>query len=146
MAYELRPYAPGDVLAIEVQPDQRGELIEGWRDQWRTRQPKGPALSLLSDGQARICGGIEPITPWRGYFWLLASEGVGASGWGKVMRAGRQLLDESRHHRIESVANAEVGRFARFLDKLGLHREAVMRRYGAAGEDFALYAITKEAV
>lgn len=142
--YELRPYQAGDVLSVPVQADQRGELVEGWRDQWRTRRPAGPALSLLRDGETLVCGGIEPVTPWRGHFWLLASESVGMSGWAKVMRAGRDLLAKSRHHRIESVANLAAPRFAPFLERLGLHQEAVMRRYGPKGEDYALFVFLKE--
>lgn len=105
--------------------------------------PRGPAFTLLEDGQALGCGGLM-LDGKHASAWAFLSDALRRRPHllhRTVSRALPALLD---HYELESVtAEAHVDFVAarRWLERLGFRFESIAPRFAGTTEDYARYCL-----
>lgn len=98
-----------------------------------------------------VVAGFTPLRPGVYAAWFLADRSLWATHGRNMTRATRKVLSQMlsygdygyKCHRIErSVLSSREGA-KRWYGSIGLQHESTLRQYGAGGEDFDLYVLTK---
>lgn len=113
---------------------------------WDSLSLKGDAWAYCEGARALGIGGIEPV--WRGrcVLWSYAAD-LSLGDWRRVLRftrlrIGRAMASEDVR-RVEACASLSSDRYCRFLERLGLEAEGVMRAWSPLGEDMMMFARVK---
>lgn len=107
--------------------------------------PRQFSLTVVGeDGFPAVSGGYEFVSPGVWQSWMLGTLEGWASQWRAVTKASRWLGErvfETGAHRLQIQCLTSRRAALTWFDKaLGFSPEGVMRGYGAAGQDVALYA------
>jgi hypothetical protein len=91
-------------------------------------------------GRVVACGGLVEYWPGRAEAWAVL-DATSRRDFLALHNAARRILDAGLFRRVEAVVDAGFGAGHRWLRALGFSMEAPrMRRYGADGRDYSLYA------
>lgn len=138
---DVRPYAPGDIMDIDVQAMQTGELGANLFRRLRTRRPGGVSWTVRNRAGAVICcAGILPAWDGMGQAWAAIGKPRRAE-WGALVRLARHKIDRHAPRRLQAQAMLAHGGACRLLEKLGFVCETPdgMACY-RGGDAYALYA------
>ncbi len=97
-------------------------------------------------GEPAAIGGVALHTPGVGTAWLVTTEAFPQVAL-SVTRHVRQVVDRllaGELRRIHAWSAAFHVEAHRWMERVGMRREAVLRALGKDGEDFFMYAITRE--
>lgn len=98
------------------------------------------------DGEAVAIGGLIQHRPNVATLLFFATDAFPAVALGLTRFITRRLFPEVKAvgtHRIECVSHAEHTDAHRWIELLGLRREAEFKRFGRSGETFLQFAWTK---
>jgi hypothetical protein len=141
MSVTVRPFQPGDVAQLDLQPAQLCELTEAARlpeygaQLWRA----GPAFTAEEGGRLLACAGVMEVQPHHATAWAFLAGGLGAS-LVPVTRAVLRFLDACGYQRVDMVVRCNFRAGRKWARMLGFTCEGRMRRAGPHGEDYILYA------
>lgn len=140
---ETRAFRLQDVDRLPSQGQQAAEVAVVSRETLAAAARRGPAWTVVSDGDVVAVGGISVIYPGRALCWALVS---GQATQGQRVAAARAALKMVRQARwlgvvrLEATVRADWPQAAGFLAGLGFQREGVLRRYGPDGADHEMWA------
>ena len=140
-AYEILDRNVREVdLKLARHPDWKD-----WVEAWDTR---GPAYTLMADGQPVACAGVVEKEWHKGEAWALLSRSAFNFKLAMVraMKKGiQEVVDSRRFRRIEAVADVNHGMARELLEALGFTCDTPkgMEKYGPNGEKSFLYARVK---
>ena len=120
----FRPFEPGDVVAIDLQPSQRTSTeqlaLPMSLEYGEQIAASGPAWTALdADGRILCCAGIGTVFPGHGVAWALLSANVGAAHV-SITRFARALIAQCEYRRIEALVDAANDRACRWAELVGL--------------------------
>jgi RimJ/RimL family protein N-acetyltransferase len=107
----------------------------------------GRAIAITDQG---VCiGAYGYVEMWQGVarIWALFSDELlthYAMALSKNVRS--LLLEDVNFHRIEATCHHNDKKGALFLEWLGFEQEGLMKGYGPTGENFYLYARTRDVI
>jgi hypothetical protein len=97
-----------------------------------------------ADGYPAVAGGYEYVSPGVWQSWMLGTAQGWAGHWRSITKASRWVADRAFDigaHRLQIQCLTSRRAALTWFDKaLGFSPEGVMRGYGPAGQDVALYA------
>ncbi len=143
----LRPYKPEDFTSIKLDPrvvlGRTGQPIEAWA---LSHKLAGPCATFIDpEGEIVACGGIHDKWDGLGEVWGVFSPL--ASKYLHTFRAVVGAIEFAcsyfRYTRLQCAVDPTWGAAVRFIERLGFHRECIMKRYGPNDIDYALYAYLK---
>jgi len=107
----------------------------------------GPSFTALVNGEPVMVGGFSKTNGGAATAWMWGTDNakyaaVEFTRFSK--RAVKYLLENGVFHRIQAFPAVFHTRAARWIEAIGMKREATLRKYGCGGEDFYLYAAIKE--
>ncbi len=105
----------------------------------------GRAIAIMDEDSC--IGAYGYIDMWNGVvrIWALFSEELLTHYWMSLSKNARKLLfDDKDFHRVEATCHRDDKTGALFLEWLGFEQEGLMKKYGPTGEDFYLYARTRD--
>lgn len=148
---QIRPLEPIDVVALDLQESQVGQLgaYEPMRDirHGVELQALGPAWSALDDaGDVLCCAGFGTVFPDRqAICWALFGQRFGASVQAQtaVLRFMRARVADYAFPRLEAIARADRPSECRWLEAIGFVRGMVLRQWGPLGQDHVFYERVK---
>lgn len=142
-AVEIRPFAPGDLALVRLQPAQRREVAVPVEAAAQALWRAGPAFTAWTDGRPVACAGLQERQPHHAHGWAY----VGADARPAMLavtRAMRRALAAADYLRVDMLVFDGFCAGHRWAGLLGFAREGVMRRAGPGGADCHLYSRIKE--
>jgi hypothetical protein len=137
------PFHPGHIMLL-------GTPQEGWiTDPMQTfgaQARAGLATTLLINGRVACCGGVARLWPGLGEAWMLPAELARTEPLALTRRAKRFIassMDALTLHRVQCFCKTLDHRAVRWAPALGFQREGTLRRYGADGDDYEVFAIVR---
>lgn len=145
----FRAFAPDDVLALDVQPSQRGQLgiYEPVLDltHGRMLEASGPAWTAVQGERVLCCAGFgEAFGTAHAYCWALLGRGLGGAHFA-LRRFIAERMAEAPYRRIEAMVRAGCKAEVQWVELLGFEREGLLRAWGPKGEDHLVYALVRGA-
>ena len=144
---EIRDYKPEDYFEIERRKFDLITFLNFPNPKLIAETlGRGPAFTLLSDGQIIACGGIVPFWKGVGESWVISSKLVNQYplSFAKVVwRKLLELIDKFNFERVQTVVDAENIVSQKWLERMGYKNEGQMRKY-IKGRTFYRYAWIKE--
>lgn len=108
-------------------------------NRWQT---DGAAWALVNDaGEPVAMGGISQAVPWAGTVWMVATDGMTATLWKKLIRHCRKVAVNAAKtiQRIEANVLQGWPEAERFARSLRFELEGVRRRAGRDGQDILTF-------
>ncbi|HEV2746412.1 MAG TPA: GNAT family protein [Allosphingosinicella sp.] len=137
----IEPFAPHHLAGLTLQTAQRPELAGRAAG---AGAELGPAFTALRDGVVLGCAGLAESHAGHATAWALFAEGHGVATWAALTAAIRRVLDAADYRRVDMLVRDRFERAHEFARRLGFEQEGVLRRYGADGSDYAVYARIRE--
>lgn len=137
----IRTFEPFDLQLLELQPAQRdwlgphGQFEAGGFDLAKA----GPAWTVGDGGRLLMCAGLIREFPGQLLAWAQLTAPIGAA-MVALTRAVRREHDAAEWHRLYTMVRVDFDAGHRWAAMLGFEREGVMRRWGPAAVDHAIYA------
>ena len=135
----LAPFAPADVIGLELQPWQQVDAPALTLEHGRALASGGGVAWTARDG-ARIlgCAGVGEIDRGYGVAWALFGKELGR-GMVAVTRRARETIAGGSWHRVEAVVRADWPCALRWAHMLGLEERCRLRKWGALAMDHLLF-------
>lgn len=150
---KIIPFEPWHLSVMDFREEQNdADLLRSddtlcitYGKELRARAADGCAYTAVYQGFPIACAGIALGMPHVGEAWsFFDKEFVEAPGKVKyhIYSVIRQHVHSNKAvHRVQANCQADFEIAKKWLEKLGLKEEGVMRGYGANGEDFILYGL-----
>lgn len=147
MTVTFRPFGPADILGLDLQESQIGQLgiYEPVRDleHGAQLQASGPAWTAISDDGIILvsAGFVEVFTDRQATAWALISREYlhRRSSQAAILRFMRARIAAAPYRRIEALCRAGVHAEERWLCALGFEDHALLRNWGPKSEDYRLF-------
>lgn len=148
---QIRPLEPIDVVALDLQESQVGQLgaFEPVRDikHGVELQALGPAWTALDvGGDVLCCAGFGTVFPrQQALCWALFGARFAASirAQAAVLAFMRERVADAPFPRLEAIARADRASECRWLERVGFSRGMALRCWGPTGEDHVFYERVK---
>lgn len=109
----------------------------------------GPKWVLVKQsGEPLVIGGFTYLRPEVWQDWLIGTPEAWEHHWRSISKHCRRVMDamlKTEAHRIQCVSLASRTKAHAWYRVLGYRFEAILRKYGANGEDAVMYARTDDA-
>ncbi len=140
VARRMRDVDFAEVMATRWDDDPDRFAIEAFR------LPGVAWTAMTAAGEPVAIGGVALHTPGVGTAWLVGTDAFPRMAL-SVTRHVRQVIDRllaGELNRIHAWSAAFHVEAHRWMERVGMRREATLRALGKDGEDFFMYAITRE--
>jgi len=127
-AYTGQPYDP-EILAVQL------------------AAKTGPAWMLCEDEHPIGIAGFDFIRPGVWQDWMVGTDHAWEKHWRAMTRHTKRCMDailKQDAHRLQCVSLASRIHAHRWYAVIGLAPEGTLKGYGANGEDFIMFARTRE--
>jgi hypothetical protein len=135
---KLRRYKDGDIQKIDLQDEQKHEIISA-------KYPENTSFTIEDNGEVLGCFAFLEVCEKRGVVCSFISRNAGRAML-KMVKQFRKLLDDGMEktgmERIELQVLDGFEHGERFAKMLGFECEGVMRKY-YKGRDYKLFARVK---
>ena len=102
---------------------------------------KGPCLTLIGeDGQTLACGGLSMMFKHSAEMWVRLSNKAGPHAVREIKCQVYRWIETLHLDRLQATGPVSWEALPRWWTWLGLHKEAVLEKYGPYGEDYFMYA------
>jgi hypothetical protein len=111
-------------------------------DKWALVDDKRPNDTL-------VVGGFTPINAGTAASWCYVHKDAWATYAGPVTVQCRRMVERALQngaHRVETLCLAGRPHVQKWYEKLGLHYEATLHKFGADGTDAVIHAALRESV
>jgi hypothetical protein len=132
------PFDRAHLDALALQPAQAPELA-ALQGSIAAQADRGPAFTVMEGGRVLLCAGLAENHARYATAWALFAAAK-AAAMVATTRAIARVIAASGYERIDMLVREDFARAHDFARLLGFDREGSLRRYGADGGDFALYA------
>jgi len=134
-----KPFAPADLLAIDLQPWQQQPEFSLTADygEWLSSNSCCAYTIMHGDNVVGAGGAIE-IWEGRAEAWLLLDKEAGRVMNG-VHRIATRFLNALPHSRVETGCEVGWPEAHRWLSMLGFDHERTARKYTPSGRDIDIY-------
>lgn len=140
-------FQPGHLAALDVRPDIAAATPGLDNPALGAALARGYGLSAVAGFRTLCCGGVLEMWPGAGRAWLAPACQLRRRHWPAITRMALFLFDAAHQagmRRIETVVREEFAAGHIWARLLGFESEGVMRRWGADGLDYRLYARLRE--
>lgn len=147
---ETREFCVADGLDLQKRlrtEDAGVRQKAGYESHLKRFTASGPAETMLLDGEVLCAYGIYIHWHHVGEGWVLCAKEVEEHPYivSKMFRQRLgQWIDEYKLHRVQAMVNAGWHLAINMIKHLGFEYEGTLRKFGAGGEDFCMYALIKE--
>lgn len=142
----IDPFRASDLAAIRLQPEQimfdPQPIDEAERAAWL--ESAGPAFTARQGDRVLICAGlIENRADYAsGWAMIAADNGMAMRA---ITRAVQAVIDAAPYRRIDIAVRDGFAAGCKWAERLlGFRLEGQMRRWGADGSDYRLYARVRD--
>jgi hypothetical protein len=144
-------FQPEHLISIKVDPIalklRRGVDLLQTGINWKKAGKTASMQAVRCDGSVKIVasGGCISMWPGAAELWMAMDlEGTKMPGLPIAVREQvNEWIESLKLDRVQATVSADWGAGIRFLEWLGMKREAIMRKFGPDGIDQMLYARVK---
>ena len=131
------------------QPVQAAQMQQHtlWREMTVQGAEHGPAWAVWDGPRVLATGGLRIIWQGRALAWALIADDAPTKAWPAMVLHARRMLRQAKWmgiHRIEAIVPHPWAPGERLVHLLGFQLEAIMRRYGPDGADYATWSRVEE--
>lgn len=140
MSVEIIAFHPDHAAAIELQAEQQAEEWAATTEHGAIAElhARGPTFTAIDGGRVLCIAGLAQNHDRYATAWALFAPAKGAAMLA-VTRAIARVIAAADYDRIDMMVRVPFTRAHDFARLLGFELEAILRRWGADGSDFAIY-------
>ena len=140
----IRAFNPLDLKAIRLRGFEQdvARCFPDYSAYLAAQAERSYAYTGLAGGRPVIVFGVTPLWSGVAEMWLVADESIGQHA-RYLIGGGRTFAKACTHalnlHRLQACVQTSNVVAERYINRLGFHREAVLKMYGPHREDFAIW-------
>lgn len=139
----VRPFEAGDIALVGGREYER-ELMNLTGSNGEENAARGPAFTMLDDGQPVMSAGVVIYWPGVGEAWMHLSPWFHShvkTAYREVRDILRQIIVTKHLRRVQCPIHAEMEKNMNFVEHLGFQIEGILHRWGPEGGDYIAYAM-----
>lgn len=137
----VAPFAPNDLLEIDVQPAQRGENYRiSLYEMGKLQSASGMAFTArdAETGRILICGGASEWHQEHASLWAVFA-GAKGGNMQLITRRVRSFVDQLPHVRVDAMIHSEFAAAQRWAKIIGLSHETTLAEAMPDGGDAMIF-------
>lgn len=132
-----------DILDRKVREEDLWLSTQNWESAIDAWYDRGPASTVVIDGDIICCGGVVLLGYQRGEAWMLMSPLFAKypkTVYSSVKRFLNNTIKVEKLRRVQAISNPDHYKAGTFLEHLGFQCEGVLRKYGPNCEDLLMFS------